>query len=86
LQFDGIHSIKAAHLFQKPFLKRGRMMKAVVDEKTCVGCGLCSDNCAAVFEMDGSIAKVKVAQVPAAEEAACKDAAANCPVEAITIS
>ena len=61
-------------------------MKATVDEKTCVGCGLCSDNCPSVFEMKDGIAKVKVATVPAADEASCKDAAANCPVEAIKVS
>ena len=60
-------------------------MKAVVDEKTCVGCGLCSDNCPSVFEMADAIAKVIVAVVPAADEASCKDAATNCPVEAIKI-
>ena len=60
-------------------------MKAIVDEKTCVGCGLCADTCPAVFEMDGSVAKVIVDPVPTEAAEACKEAAGSCPVEAITI-
>ena len=61
-------------------------MKAIVDADTCTGCGLCVDNCPEVFELsDDGIAKVKVAQVPAELAESCRDAADNCPVEAITI-
>lgn len=60
-------------------------MRATVDQSTCTGCGLCAENCPAVFEMDGDTAKVKTDVVPAAAEASCREAAEGCPVEAITI-
>ena len=63
----------------------GFIMKAKVDKDTCVGCGLCVDNCPAVFEMDGSVAKVIVDVVPEDAQEACKEAAGNCPVDAIVV-
>jgi ferredoxin len=60
-------------------------MKAIVDEKTCVGCGLCVETCPDVFEMAGAVAKSKVETVPKGAEAACKSAAADCPVAAISV-
>lgn len=58
-------------------------MKAIVDHEKCTGCGLCVDTCPAVFEMDNAVAKVIGATVPVDAIAACREAAANCPVEAI---
>ena len=46
---------------------------------------MCADTCPEVFEMDGDVAKVIVAEVPEAVESECKEAAEACPVEAITI-
>lgn len=60
-------------------------MKAKVDNDLCTGCGLCADSCPEVFEMEDDIAKVIANPVPADQEEACRDAADNCPVEAITI-
>ncbi|NQU39571.1 MAG: ferredoxin [Lentisphaerae bacterium] len=60
-------------------------MKATIDSDACVGCGLCPDTCSAVFEMDGDLARVTVEDVPIGEEDACRDAAQNCPVDAIMI-
>ena len=61
-------------------------MKATVDE-TCTGCGLCAETCPEVFELPegADIARVKVAEVPTEAEDACRQAADECPVEAIHI-
>ena len=62
-------------------------MKATVNKDTCVGCGLCEEICPEVFEMDDdNIAKAKVNPVPPAAETTCRNAAEDCPVEAIAIT
>jgi len=61
-------------------------MKAAVNQDTCTGCGLCPDACPEVFEMAGDTAHVKVDVVPAEAEMTCRDAMANCPVDAISIT
>jgi ferredoxin len=60
-------------------------MKASVDADVCTGCGLCVDTCPAVFEMNDAVARVLVASVPENALDTCRDAADNCPVEAIKI-
>ena len=61
-------------------------MKATVNLDECIGCGLCEETCPEVFEMsDDDKAVVKVDEVPAGLQDACKDAAEQCPVEAISI-
>ena len=60
-------------------------MKVTVDEKLCVGCGLCCDICPDVFEMQGDIAVVKVSEVPENAVESVKQSASDCPAEAIKV-
>ena len=61
-------------------------MKAEVDKDLCTGCELCTQTCPDVYEMDGDTATVKVDPVPSGVEDCAKQAAEECPVEAIKIS
>ena len=60
-------------------------MKAKVDPDLCIGCGLCTEICPEVFDMEEDKAVVTVAVVPTEVESACKEAEDQCPVTAITI-
>ncbi len=60
-------------------------MRAHVDRDTCIGCGLCSDNCPEVFEQVDGRSSVKVDPVPESAYDCAREAAENCPVSAITI-
>ncbi len=60
-------------------------MKVVVDPDLCTGCELCVSTCPEVFEMGDDVAKVIVEVVPEDSEDCTKDAAADCPAEAIKI-
>lgn len=60
-------------------------MKAIVDADACIGCGLCVDTCPEVYEMPEDKAVVKVDAIPAEIADKAKEAAENCPVDAITI-
>ncbi len=60
-------------------------MRAIVDEEECTGCGLCSETCPEVFELSDDVASVIVDEVPEDAIDTCKQAADECPVEAISI-
>lgn len=60
-------------------------MKAMVDPDLCTGCELCVSTCPEVFEMDDDVAKVIVDEVPADSEDCAREAAEDCPAEAISI-
>ena len=61
-------------------------MKVKVDKDLCASCGVCTDICPEVFELDDDDkASVKVETVPPEAEDACRDAADQCPTEAIQI-
>lgn len=60
-------------------------MKVTVDEETCIGCEVCVDTCPEVFEMADDKARAKANEVPRDVIESCREAAENCPVEAIQI-
>ena len=62
-------------------------MTATVKKDVCIGCGLCADTCPGVFAMDdeSNVAKTILDRVPAELKDKCREAATNCPVEAIVV-
>lgn len=61
-------------------------MKAIVDEETCIGCGLCPSICSEVFSMNDDGKAVAIDDlVPSENEDETKDAESSCPVNAISI-
>ena len=60
-------------------------MKVKVDEETCIGCEVCVDTCPEVFEMADDKARAKANEIPRDVVESCREAAENCPVEAIQI-
>ncbi|MCH5264975.1 MAG: ferredoxin [Lachnospiraceae bacterium] len=62
-------------------------MKAFVDQDTCIACGLCVSACNTVYEFnDDGKAEAQVDEVPPELEEEAKNAADNCPVDAISVS
>ncbi len=61
-------------------------MIAKVDQDACTGCGLCEETCPEVFKMaDEDTAKVIAEKIPAEAAVTCREAADDCPVEAIVV-
>ena len=59
-------------------------MRVTVNDE-CTACGLCEDTCPEVFELGDEKAVVKLDPVPEEYEKACREAAEECPCEAIEI-
>lgn len=60
-------------------------MRVRIDEDLCAACELCVDSCPDVFEMADDVATVKVDEVPPDLEDSVRQAADDCPSEAIII-
>jgi ferredoxin len=58
-------------------------MRFTVNEEECIGCGLCVETCPDVFELKDDKAVVKMEDVPENLAESCREAAEECPVEAI---
>ncbi len=61
-------------------------MQAKVDPEVCTGCELCVQSCPEVFEMQEDLAVAKPGDVPEEIIETCRQAAEECPVEAIIIT
>jgi len=61
-------------------------MKASVNDD-CTGCGLCAETCPEVFELgEDEMAIIIADPVPPNLEPSCREAAEDCPVDAITLA
>ncbi len=60
-------------------------MKTTIVEDICVGCGMCAQTCPEVYEMKNDKAVVIAEPVPKEVEEKVKQAASECPVEAIKV-
>jgi ferredoxin len=59
-------------------------VRVFVNEE-CILCGLCADMCPEVFAMGDDKSEVIMEEVPPEEEECCREAAENCPTDAIEI-
>jgi ferredoxin len=60
-------------------------MTVRIDPNLCTACGLCTDSVPQVFKMGKDVAEVINPAVPATLENAVRDAAGDCPAEAIIV-
>ena len=60
-------------------------MKIKVDKNKCLGCGLCVSLCPAVFELTNSKSQIKGKADLEKHKDCIKEAAENCPVQAIEV-
>jgi ferredoxin len=77
--------LKKAYFVTKNQESKELLMKVSVDKDLCTGCGLCVDTVPDVFELVDDQASVKMATVKKNLYDAVREAADDCPTEAIII-
>ncbi len=66
--------------------KKGKEMKVIVDKDLCIGCGVCEGICPEVFSLANEpYAEVLLDPIPEEYQELCRQAAADCPSEAIKV-
>ncbi len=60
-------------------------MSLKIDQKKCIGCGLCANWEPNIFEIDPLIGKAKIKKQPEKISESIKSIVENCPVSAIII-
>ena len=61
-------------------------LKASVNKNTCIGCGICTEICPAVFELDPmGLSEATIATVNPSLGITLRQAAEACPTDAITV-
>ncbi len=66
--------------------EKGSEMKVTVDQDLCIGCGVCEGACPEVFSLANEpYAEVLLDPIPEEYQELCRQAAADCPTEAIKI-
>lgn len=61
-------------------------MRARVNPEQCIACGVCVDTCPEVFSLESDVAEAIDGDIPDELVEATKEAAENCPVDAIELS
>lgn len=61
-------------------------MKSFVNPEICIGCTLCTQVCPGVFQMKGDKAVTYKDPVPPEDQECARQAAEECPVQAISIN
>lgn len=60
-------------------------MKVKIDKELCSGDEICVEICPEVFQMEDDVAVCKMEEVPEGARESCREAADECPSEAIII-